>query len=32
MRYVVVTVAGKPGSDVRIGTLKNVLKQAGLNE
>ena len=28
----IVTVAGKLGSDVRIGTLKNVLKQAVLNE
>ncbi len=28
----IVTVSGKPGSDVRIGTLKKVLKQAGLNE
>ena len=26
----VVTVAGKPGADVRPGTLNNVLKQAGI--
>ena len=25
-----VTVAGKPGDDVAIGTLQNILKQAGL--
>jgi predicted RNA binding protein YcfA (HicA-like mRNA interferase family) len=25
-----VTIAGKPGDDVPIGTLKNILRQAGL--
>jgi predicted RNA binding protein YcfA (HicA-like mRNA interferase family) len=28
----VITVAGKPGTDVPIGTLKSIVKKAGIDE